>query len=107
MQKANKLKSGHLKHSYLWTESRSVSFFLPKKYLSARVTRLGEFPPIGQLLLWAFFENYIITPNVWATLFRGKRYALILTTNGLGYSLGDFFNNSSGHPVVSLNWSYV
>ena len=24
MQKANKLKSGHLKHSYLWTESRSA-----------------------------------------------------------------------------------
>jgi hypothetical protein len=30
--------------------------------------------------------------------FHGKRTALILTMNGLGYILGDFFSNSSGRP---------
>jgi hypothetical protein len=30
--------------------------------------------------------------------FRGAGYALILTNNWLGYILGDFFTNSSGHP---------
>jgi hypothetical protein len=28
-----------------------------------------------------------------------KGYALILTKKGLGYILGDFLTNSSGHPV--------
>jgi hypothetical protein len=27
------------------------------------------------------------------------KYVLILTKNGLGYSLGDFFTYSSGHPA--------
>jgi hypothetical protein len=34
-----------------------------------------------------------------ATFFRGKMYSLILIENGLGYILGDFFTNSSGHPA--------
>jgi hypothetical protein len=27
-----------------------------------------------------------------------KSYGLVLTKNGAGYILGDFFTNSSGHP---------
>jgi hypothetical protein len=34
----------------------------------------------------------------WAPFFHGKICALIFTRNGLGYILGDFFTNSSGHP---------
>jgi hypothetical protein len=34
---------------------------------------------------------------MWATFFQSKRCALITTKNGLGYILGDFFTNSSGH----------
>jgi hypothetical protein len=30
--------------------------------------------------------------------FHGKCYELSLTKNGLGYILGDFFTNPSGHP---------
>jgi hypothetical protein len=37
----------------------------------------------------------------WAT-FWAIRYALILTKNGLGHILGDFLENSSGHPVSPL-----
>jgi hypothetical protein len=29
---------------------------------------------------------------------HGKSYGLIWTKTGLGYILGDFFTNSSGHP---------
>jgi hypothetical protein len=30
-------------------------------------------------------------------------YLFMLTKNGLGYTLGDFFTNPSGHPV----WEYA
>jgi hypothetical protein len=38
--------------------------------------------------------------------FPGKSCVLVLTKIGLGYILGDFYTNSSGHPVVSLVPSY-
>jgi hypothetical protein len=31
--------------------------------------------------------------------FQGKNYRIILAKNGLGYFLGHFFTNSSGHPA--------
>jgi hypothetical protein len=37
-----------------------------------------------------------------ATLFHGEVCALILTRNGLGYILGDFFTNSSGHQGCQI-----
>jgi hypothetical protein len=41
----------------------------------------------------------------WATVIHFKNDALILTKNGLGYTLGDFFTNSSGHPVGKrISW---
>jgi hypothetical protein len=43
-------------------------------------------------------QNYRNSSHSWATFFLGKIYVLILTKNGLGYILGDFFTNSSGHP---------
>jgi hypothetical protein len=45
-----------------------------------------------------WFEIYIISANFWATFLCDTSYVLILTKNGLGYILGDFFKNSSGHP---------
>jgi hypothetical protein len=30
--------------------------------------------------------------------FHSKNYVQNLTKNGLGYTLGDYFKNSSGHP---------
>jgi hypothetical protein len=46
-----------------------------------------------------FWENYGNSANFWATFFYGSNYALILPMNELGYILGNFFSNSSGHPV--------
>jgi hypothetical protein len=52
-----------------------------------------------------FFKNYTSSPKLWATLFQRIDYVLILTKNGLGYSLGDFFTNSSGLPEVIIHRS--
>jgi hypothetical protein len=57
------------------------------------VTRFGD------LLLWAIFY-YRSSPNLGASFFRGKAPSSILTENRLGYILGDFFTNSSGHPAL-------
>jgi hypothetical protein len=60
---------------------------------------VGEFSPVGRL--FSFEQTLKITDvdqNCWATVFREKSYALVLTNNGFGQHLGDFFANSSGHP---------
>jgi hypothetical protein len=52
----------------------------PKFTMSAagRVTRLGEFSPLGRLLLWAvFFENRRVSIHFFATVFHGKSFVLI------------------------------
>jgi hypothetical protein len=56
-----------------------------------------------------FIENYKCSPQFCAaTFFHGEGYALILTKNWLGYILGDFFENSSGHPAeLSRPEAYV
>jgi hypothetical protein len=63
----------------------------------SRMTRLGEFPPIGRIVYFGKFEIYIRHPNFWTTSFRGKRYVLTLTKIGLGYVFEIF---SQTHPVT-------
>jgi hypothetical protein len=46
-----------------------------------------------------FHEKYTISPNVCVTYVQGKNYVSTLAKNGLGYILGDFLTNSSGHPA--------
>jgi hypothetical protein len=41
-----------------------------------------------------------IAPKVWKTIFLDNGYVLILTQNGSGYSLGEFFTNSFVHPSL-------
>jgi hypothetical protein len=65
-----------------------------------RVTKLGEFSPIGWLLiLGSFLKITEIAQVVVATYFRCKSFVLVLRKDGLGNTLGDFFVNASGHPV--------
>jgi hypothetical protein len=65
-----------------------------------RVTGLGEFSRIGRLFdIGSFFENYRSIPHFGYTFFYGKSYELILTKNGLGFILGEFF---SLHHLVTL-----
>jgi hypothetical protein len=47
--------------------------------------------------MYSFF-NYTFTLIVVAAFFHGKKFVLIVRKDGLGYSLGDFFAVSSGHP---------
>jgi hypothetical protein len=50
----------------------------------------ANFRLLGDYLLWAFKKmNFFL-----------KSKELIFTKNGLGYILGDFFTNTSGHPVL-------
>jgi hypothetical protein len=44
------------------------------------------------------FRKIRQSTDFWATLPHGEGEVLTVTNNGLGYILGDFFTNSSGHP---------
>jgi hypothetical protein len=63
---------------------------------SCRVTRLAILATqMGDCLFWAvFFGNYKI---VLVYFFHGRRYALNITKNVLGYIFGRLVHNSSGH----------
>jgi hypothetical protein len=49
-----------------------------------------------------FFENYQSSLQFWATFFLQLRLCNNLDKNVLGYILGDFLENSSGHPARRL-----
>jgi hypothetical protein len=57
-----------------------------------RVTRLGEFSPVGWLILGDFFPKLQMYHNFFATFPRSDNYALILTREWLGDILGYFFH---------------
>jgi hypothetical protein len=63
----------------------------------SRVTRLGEFSPIGRLFiytLWVVFKKKTNSSKILGRLFQGKklcRYVLILTKIQVGPHFGQFF----------------
>jgi hypothetical protein len=57
-----------------------------------KVTRLHEFSPFGRLVSMGSFLNNKSNPNFGPILSTEK------VTYKIGYILGDFFTNSSGHP---------
>jgi hypothetical protein len=59
---------------------------------------LGDY--IGMYIHQCFFLK--ISTNTCDTFFHGKSYVSMLTKNGLGYNLGDFFTNASGHPDAAF-----
>jgi hypothetical protein len=65
-----------------------------------RVTRLGEFSPIG--LFWAAFSKLTKEAKIFGVSVSTahKSYVLVLTKNGVGYILSDFFTNPSGVDVM-------
>jgi hypothetical protein len=76
--------------------------------LSTRVTRLGDFSPIGRLFryFWRFYENTHVPTYIAQScllLISIVTYVLILTKNGLGYlHCGCFLTNSAGHSASYL-----
>jgi hypothetical protein len=58
----------------------------------------ANFRLLADCLLRAVAWKWQKKAKMLGNLFHGKSYVLMLTKNRLGYSLGDFFTNSSGHP---------
>jgi hypothetical protein len=70
--------------------------------LANRVTGLGEFSSKGQLFTLDSFMKITEVDDIFVLLFTrytSVDHVLILTKNGLGYILGVFFTNTSGHPA--------
>jgi hypothetical protein len=60
----------------------------------------ANFRPSGDCLLWVVFVKITEVAPIIGLLFLTVTvlYYVFITTNGLGYILGDFFTNASGHP---------
>jgi hypothetical protein len=57
----------------------------------------ANFRPIGTCFLLAGYRKLHNKPKCLRYFLQGNFYVLILTKDGLGCILGDFFTNSSGH----------
>jgi hypothetical protein len=62
------------------------------------VTRLGKY---WVIVYFGQFFNYKNTPQI----MENNGYVLILTQNGSGYILGEFFTNSFVHPSLINEWN--
>jgi hypothetical protein len=70
----------------------------------------SNFRLLGGGLLWSVLRITEAAQNFGLLLFRlPVRYVLISTKEWLGYVLGDFFKNSSGHTVKAsqIIWAHV
>jgi hypothetical protein len=69
------------------------------------VTSLGEFSPIVRLFYLGSLLKLSKVAQILGLCITTVQvtYVLILTKNGLGYILVDFFINSSGHPGHYIN----
>jgi hypothetical protein len=83
-----KIKEGHQSLCHSWEDGE----------WSSRVTRLAEFSPDVRLFTLGSFFNCKSSPHFFATFRLGTDHMLIFKKTGLGYTLGDFFTDSSGHP---------
>jgi hypothetical protein len=74
------------------------------------MTRFGEFSPIVRLFTLGSFLKLKEAAQIFGLLFsHGEKYVCNnFDKNGLGYMLGDFLTNSSGHPDKdSLDQFYI
>jgi hypothetical protein len=62
---------------------------------------------LGDCFLGAILRKIAEVVHIFELLqfYEVKNYALILTKNGSGYILGDFFKKSSGHPAYQSKFS--
>jgi hypothetical protein len=85
----------------VWVSSTgawSITFSCPSGAI--RVTRFGEFSPLGRLYtLGHFFKTSLSSQNFGDTLFPRKSFVVKLTKYSLGFILGDSFTDTSGHAV--------
>jgi hypothetical protein len=64
------------------------------------VTRSGEFSPNGHYCTVGRFIKITEVARILGYIFPKCKFWINLDKNGLGYILGDFFINSSGHPAL-------
>jgi hypothetical protein len=90
-----------------------------QKRCTSRAIRLGDFSPIGCLLILGVFKLKITVPTylvarIFRHFFYGEIYLFINCTK-MVYILGNFFTNSSSHNVDTrptltatfLQWSWL
>jgi hypothetical protein len=70
--------------------------FTPPTWDRNRVIRI--FAQRAIVYFGQFSKDYWRSKKSWATFFLSIDYEIVLKKNCLGYVLGDFFTNSSGHP---------
>jgi hypothetical protein len=89
--------------------SAKASRLLPHKtslfFEPARVTRLGDFSPLGRFFtLDSFMKNTQLAQICVQLISKVKVMYYYLTKNGLGYILGNLKKkNLSGHPGTGLS----
>jgi hypothetical protein len=98
-----------------WSVQRTQRFFFPSSFLRLSVVVLvhAGWPDWANfrqhiwrfLTMDSFFSKISNVAKIFVLFFIGKSYALISTEMCNGYILGDFFTNSSGHPVVT--WLFI
>jgi hypothetical protein len=64
-----------------------------------RVAKLGKFSPIGQLFTFGKLFKQRRSSQIFVLLYSTVKVVhSFWQKNGMGYILGEFFANSSGHP---------
>jgi hypothetical protein len=80
----------------IWPPGKTgVSIAFNVRLPESRVTRLGEFSPVGRLFTLGSVLKIteLHSADFWASFSHGTGYVLIFANNHLGYSLGYFFTN--------------
>jgi hypothetical protein len=67
----------------------------------------ANFRLLGDFLLWAVFFKLQKWHKFLGFFFHGESNVLFFTKNGLGYILGDFPTNSSGHRAPNSLISFT
>jgi hypothetical protein len=96
----NSQPGSHRKPFQIQTDISNLKLRFPIFFFPLSVTRLGEFSPLSRLLTLANYVKSTELALILVPLFRKVMY-LIWNKMFLGYIVGVFFSNSSGHPVSS------
>jgi hypothetical protein len=93
----------------IFSQTHLVTLAARHTWSSASFVRTNQGDQIGRVFAqWEivyfgqWFKNYRSSAHFWATFFHGTSHVSILTKKMLGYILGDFFTNSSGHPGTNI-----
>jgi hypothetical protein len=81
---------------YFCRDKTSIFLFL-LSYTTTRVTRLGEFSPVGRLITLVIFVKMTEIAQIIGLHFSTVKVAYWFSQKN-GFIVGYFFTNASGHP---------